>query len=141
MDCAWMARECESRLVYDQQHRHTHQAFPFKVTEKSCFLPFLYTFPTYPSTGKSTEMLAERRSSPSPSPSRRISIGNRISAIGARLGRRSSNVDDSYNQNEGKDSISPIMSRTKNGECVHEICGGGGGTGSCWVDARIRDKR
>lgn len=68
-------------------------------------------------------MLAERRSSPSPSPSRGISIGSRISAIGARLSRRSSNAGDSQqNKSEDQDSISPILGRT--GECFHEIYGG-----------------
>ena len=68
-------------------------------------------------------MLAERRSSPSPSPSCGISIGSRISAIGARLSRRSSNAGDSQqNKSEDQDSISPILGRT--GECFHEIYGG-----------------
>jgi hypothetical protein len=89
-------------------------------------------------------MLPERRSSPSPSPSRGISIGSRISAIGARLSRKSSNAGDSHqNQSEDQDSISPILDRTS--ECFHEIYGGdGGGTGSCWVDEsefEIRDKK
>ena len=93
----------------------------------------------YPSAGDSTKMLAERRSSPSPSPSpspsRGISIGGKISAIGARLSRKLSNAGDSQqNQNEEQDSISPILDRTRTSECVHETYGyGGGGTGSCWV--------
>ncbi|KAF8147707.1 hypothetical protein B0H34DRAFT_785807 [Crassisporium funariophilum] len=90
-------------------------------------------------------MFAERHSSPSPG--RRISLTNKISALGAKLGRTLSHSSDSPSQkSEEYDFVAPILAKTNNDRSVSRgreafQSTGRGGLGNIRQTSLSRDAR